>query len=380
MESRTISPAMFRRCPARPRPSPRRTRGPPPARRCATCASACHTVSRPSCPRREVSQLRRSGSGLACGFQQRATLARIGGRTSELAIDRDGEPFDMPSRAAGWQVRRIPPRGTPQIVYSPEGVPLILPITAGLEDLRRAAGSEGRYQLALVDERRRRMHSFLGAPGRGATCPTPPSCSRSRARASSRQRRSWRWRRIRVRFDGVAPRVQLVALGVVDAGAADPRLAIVVFLRRWRCPLVRLGSRRRAGRGWIGWLAHPDRHSIQPGAHRRDVGRDKLGLTGNLLEICNLVGDLDADLRGALREERATGGHKARGAERPLDAPVFQLGLCGPDGPRMSRVPLVKSLSDRGCFAVGSVGRDGSRKVGEGGGGEDRHGCQSHAL
>jgi hypothetical protein len=77
----------------------------------------------------------------------------------------------------------LPPRGTAQIVYSPEGVPLILPITAGLQDLRRAVGSEGHYRLAPIDEHRRRIpdarrgyvvltaRSFVETQGRGATWP-----------------------------------------------------------------------------------------------------------------------------------------------------------------------------------------------------------------
>lgn len=127
-------------------------------------------------------------------------------------------------------------------------------------------------------------------------------------------------RGIRVRFDGVAPRVQLVALLVVDARAADPRLAIVVFLGRWRCSLVRLGSRRRARGRRIRGLAHPHRHSIEPGAHRGYFGRDDVGVTRDLFEIAHLVRDLDAHRGRVLREERAAGRDQPRGAERPFDA------------------------------------------------------------
>jgi hypothetical protein len=59
---------------------------------------------------------------------------------------------------------------------------------------------------------------------------------------------------------------------------------------------------------------------------------------------------------------------------------VFQLGLCEPDRRAMSRAGVVMSPADRRPVAVDSVGRDGGRKVGKSGGGEDRHGCQSHAL
>jgi serine/threonine protein kinase len=68
------------------------------------------------------------------------------------------------------------------------------------------------------------------------------------------------------------------------------------------------------------------------------------------------------------------------GVARIVGQPVFQLGLCEPDGQTMSRARVVRSSTDRGPVAVDSAGRDGGRKVGKGGGGEDRHGCQSHAL
>jgi hypothetical protein len=77
---------------------------------------------------------------------------------SELAFDHSGEPFDLPAAAAGWQVRRARPRGGPETLYDPQGLPLVLPITAGIKDLRRAVGREGSYLLAPVDANRRRIH------------------------------------------------------------------------------------------------------------------------------------------------------------------------------------------------------------------------------
>jgi hypothetical protein len=73
MESWPIYPPIFWRCPARPRPSPRRTReaGPPPVEPLCQRLPPCLTP--PTCPRRVVSQLLRSGSGLACVHPWRAT-------------------------------------------------------------------------------------------------------------------------------------------------------------------------------------------------------------------------------------------------------------------------------------------------------------------
>jgi hypothetical protein len=70
---------------------------------------------------------------------------------SELAFNLNGEPFELPSAAVGWRVRKMKPKGAPEVVYSRDGVPLILPIDANIDDLRRAAGSEGRFRLDKGD-------------------------------------------------------------------------------------------------------------------------------------------------------------------------------------------------------------------------------------
>jgi hypothetical protein len=74
---------------------------------------------------------------------------------SELAFNLNGEPFELPSAAVGWRVRKMKPKGAPEVVYSRDGVPLILPIDADIDDLRRAARSEGRFRLDPVDEHNR---------------------------------------------------------------------------------------------------------------------------------------------------------------------------------------------------------------------------------
>lgn len=74
---------------------------------------------------------------------------------SELAFNLNGEPFELPAAAVGWRVRRIKGRGAPEVVYSRDGVPLILPIDADIDDLRHAARGEGRFRLDPVDDHNR---------------------------------------------------------------------------------------------------------------------------------------------------------------------------------------------------------------------------------
>jgi len=69
----------------------------------------------------------------------------------------EGEPIDVPPSAVAWQVRRPRTQGHPEVVHGADGVPLFLPIDAGIEDLRRAVELDGRYQLVPVDEHYRRI-------------------------------------------------------------------------------------------------------------------------------------------------------------------------------------------------------------------------------
>lgn len=73
---------------------------------------------------------------------------------SELAYNMNGEPFEVPATATGWRVRRMKHKGAPEVVYSRDGVPLVLPIDAGIDDLREAVGQAGRYRVDPVDEYR----------------------------------------------------------------------------------------------------------------------------------------------------------------------------------------------------------------------------------
>lgn len=70
---------------------------------------------------------------------------------SELAFNINGEAFEVPAHATGWRVRRMRSKGAPEVVYGRDGLPLVLPISAELEDLRSEVDVAGRYRLDLVD-------------------------------------------------------------------------------------------------------------------------------------------------------------------------------------------------------------------------------------
>ena len=74
---------------------------------------------------------------------------------SELAFNYNGEPFEVPAVATGWRVRRMKQKGekgAPEVVYGRSGQPLVLPIEAGLDDLKAEVDASGRYRLDPVDD------------------------------------------------------------------------------------------------------------------------------------------------------------------------------------------------------------------------------------
>src|SRR4051812_32331605 len=70
----------------------------------------------------------------------------------ELAIDGDGEPFDVPAHVTGWRIRRLQPdgRGRPELVYDATGRPVVLPVDSTFVALRDTVGG-GRYRLDPID-------------------------------------------------------------------------------------------------------------------------------------------------------------------------------------------------------------------------------------
>jgi hypothetical protein len=71
---------------------------------------------------------------------------------SELAFNSNGDTFDVPATVTGWRVRRMKPRGAPELVYGRDGRPLVVPIESEIDDLREAVGTPGKYRLDPVND------------------------------------------------------------------------------------------------------------------------------------------------------------------------------------------------------------------------------------
>lgn len=64
----------------------------------------------------------------------------------------NGDTFEVPNTVTGWRVRRLKPRGAPELVYARDGRPLTLPIEADLDDLNEAVTTSGKYRLDPIGE------------------------------------------------------------------------------------------------------------------------------------------------------------------------------------------------------------------------------------
>ncbi len=71
---------------------------------------------------------------------------------SELAFNANGESFDVPATVTAWRVRRMKPRGAPELVYGTDGRPLTVPIETNIDELRDAVGTAGGYRLDPVND------------------------------------------------------------------------------------------------------------------------------------------------------------------------------------------------------------------------------------
>jgi hypothetical protein len=100
---------------------------------------------------------------------------------SDLAFNLNGEPFEVPSAAVGWRVRKLKAKSAPEVVYGRQGTPLVLPIDADMSDVRREVRGDGRYRLDPVDDQGRAIPDC--SPGYVCIHPgEPPSESDAVAR------------------------------------------------------------------------------------------------------------------------------------------------------------------------------------------------------
>jgi len=71
---------------------------------------------------------------------------------NDLAFNVNGDAFDVPASVAAWRVRRLKPRGAPELVYARDGRPLTLHVESDLDDLRDAVNTSGKYRLDPINE------------------------------------------------------------------------------------------------------------------------------------------------------------------------------------------------------------------------------------
>jgi hypothetical protein len=92
-----------------------------------------------------------------------------GSQTKEapLAWSQTGEPIELPANAALWRVRRQTGNGrggAPELVYAPDGLPLVVDITISAADFADAVERRaGKYRLEPLDESRKAIQGVSAA-------------------------------------------------------------------------------------------------------------------------------------------------------------------------------------------------------------------------
>jgi hypothetical protein len=73
---------------------------------------------------------------------------------SELAFDKDGEPFALPDTVSAFRVYQLSGgRGAPKLCYDREdGGPLTIGVQAGVDELRERVETSARYRLDAIDD------------------------------------------------------------------------------------------------------------------------------------------------------------------------------------------------------------------------------------
>lgn len=71
---------------------------------------------------------------------------------SELAYTINGDTFEVPTTVTDWRVKRLRPRGAPELVYGADGRPLTVSSEAGLDELHEAVLLSGKYRLDPIGD------------------------------------------------------------------------------------------------------------------------------------------------------------------------------------------------------------------------------------
>lgn len=76
---------------------------------------------------------------------------------SAIAYNIQGEPFEVPPHVVAFRAKRLKPRGAPEVFYGIDGLPLVVPVDAGIDEVRSligdiADGETLRLRLDPIDE------------------------------------------------------------------------------------------------------------------------------------------------------------------------------------------------------------------------------------
>ncbi len=76
---------------------------------------------------------------------------------SAIAFNIQGEPFEVPPQVVAFRAKRLKPRGAPEVFYGVDGLPLVVPVDAGIDEVRNLIGdiTDGetlRLRLDPIDE------------------------------------------------------------------------------------------------------------------------------------------------------------------------------------------------------------------------------------
>lgn len=238
---------------------------------------------------------------------------------SELAYDADGDRFEVPAMAAGWRVRRFRnagARGAPEVVFGEDGRPLVLPIEAGIDELRGAvAGVPGRYRLDPVDPNGRAVEKVPAAYLQFGDATRSPGVGPAGAVSAADPMLG---EVVRANADMVKVIAEKFA-GVMEAAATLLKAADGAGLPA-RPPVAPLDAARNGG-------AHDDDDETEPEARPRNATAEVLESISSVMDSARPYATLAATLFGG----RA--GARNSAAAPPVDAPARPAPAARPQPP-----------------------------------------------